>query len=88
MHEFINKDIDVLVLDECTTGLDERLESNSADAEKILEYIIRYANKDKSRIIIIATHQNIDGLKNKLGTEYTFKDLYFEKDGEENIIRQ
>ena len=85
---WLDKDIDVLVLDECTTGLDERLESNSADAEKILEYIIRYANKDKSRIIIIATHQNIDGLKNKLGTEYTFKDLYFEKDGEENIIRQ
>ena len=63
MLYWLNKEIDVLVLDECTSGLDDKAETNSADAERILEYIVRYANSDKKRIVIISTHQNIDGFK-------------------------
>ena len=47
-------------MDECTSGLDDKTETDSADAEKILEYIVRCANSDKKRIVIISTHQNID----------------------------
>lgn len=88
MLYWLNNDIDVLVLDECTSGLDEKTESDSADAEKILEYIIRYANTDKHRIIIISTHQNINGLKNNLSKEFTFKSFIFEKDSNENVINE
>lgn len=59
MLYWLNKEIDVLVLDECTSGLDDKAETNSADAERILEYIVRYANSDKKRIVIISTHQNM-----------------------------
>ena len=88
MLYWLDADIDVLVLDEATSGLDAKVETDNADAEKILEYIVRYANKDKKRIVIISTHQNIDGFINHLCSEYTFKSFSFEKDGDLNVIKE
>lgn len=88
MLYWIDEDIDVVVLDECTSGLDDKSDVDSADAERILEYIVRYCNKDKKRIIIISTHQNIEGFKSKLADEYNFRNLEFKKDGEKNIINE
>ncbi len=88
MLYWLNKEIDVLVLDECTSGLDDKAETNSADAERILEYIVRYANSDKKRIVIISTHQNINGFKSKLANEYTFRNLQFTKEGECNLVKE
>ena len=90
MLYWLDSEIDVLVLDECTSGLDDKAESDSADAERILEYIVRYANSDKKRIVIISTHQNIDGFKLKLACEYSFKSLLFEKSECEkcNVVRE
>ena len=79
---------DVLVLDECTSGLDDKSETDSADAERILEYIVRYANSDKKRIIIISTHQNIDGFKSKLADEFKFRNLQFAKEEEKNLVKE
>ena len=88
MLYWLDDEIDVMVLDECTSGLDDKTESDSADAERILEYIVRYANLDKKRIVIISTHQNIDGFKQKLTNEYTFRNLQFVKDGEYNVVKE
>lgn len=88
MLYWLDDEIDVMVLDECTSGLDDKAESDSADAERILEYIVRYANSDKKRIVIISTHQNIDGFKQKIANEYTFRNLQFVKAGECNLVRE
>lgn len=88
MLYWLDDEIDVMVLDECTSGLDDKSESDSADAERILEYIVRYANSDKKRIVIISTHQNIDGFKAKLASEYTFRNLQFVKDEECNLVEE
>ena len=88
MLYWLNDDIDVLVLDECTSGLDDKSETDSADAERILEYIVRYANSDKKRIIIISTHQNIDGFKCKLANEFKFRNLQFAKEEEKNLVKE
>lgn len=88
MLYWLDDEIDVMVLDECTSGLDDKTETDSADAEKILEYIVRYANSDKKRIVIISTHQNIDGFKKKLADEYVFRNLQFLKVGERNLIKE
>lgn len=88
MLYFLNSDIDVLVLDECTSGLDDISETDSADADRILEYIIRYSNKDKNRIVILATHQNINKLKSRLGKEYCIKNFLFVQKEDFNTIYQ
>lgn len=88
MLYWLDENIDVMVLDECTSGLDDKAESDSADAERILEYIVRYANSNKRRIVIISTHQNIDGFKQNLASEYTFRNLQFSKEGECNLVRE
>lgn len=88
MLYWLNDDIDVLVLDECTSGLDDKSETDSADAERILEYIVRYANSDKKRIIIISTHQNIDGFKCKLANKFKFRNLQFAKEEEKNLVKE
>ena len=88
MLYWLDEDIDVMVLDECTSGLDEKSESNSADAERILEYIVRYSNKDKKRIVIISTHQNIDGFKQNLANDFTFRNLQFAKSGKTNLVKE
>ena len=88
MLYWLDENIDVMVLDECTSGLDDKTESDSADAERILEYVVRYANSDKRRIVIISTHQNIDGFKQNLASEYTFRNLQFSKEGDCNLVRE
>lgn len=88
MLYWLDDEIDVLVLDECTSGLDDKVQGDSADAERILEYVVKYANSDKKRIVVLSTHQNIDGFKSKLSKEYRFKDLVFSKDGDENLISE
>lgn len=86
MLYWLDDTIDVMVLDECTSGLDDKSEGDSADAERILEYIVRYCNKDKQRIIIISTHQNISGFVKALANEYNFRNLHFKKEGERNVV--
>ena len=88
MMYWLDETIDVLVLDECTSGLDDKADNDSADAERILEYIVRYANMDKKRIIIIATHQNIDGFKSKLKSDFVFRSFQFVKDEGYNKIME
>lgn len=88
MLYWMDEQIDVMVLDECTSGLDDKSELDSADAERILEYIVRYANSDKKRIIIIATHQNIDGFKKNLADEFVFSNLRFSKRKGENLVQK
>lgn len=88
MLYWLDDNIDVVVLDECTSGLDVRTTEDSADAERILEYIVRYCNKDKKRIVIISTHQDINGFVKNLANEYTFRSLQFKKEGGKNIVRE
>lgn len=83
---WIDEDIDVVVLDECTSGLDDKVDSDSADAERILEYIVKYCNKDKKRIIIISSHQNLEGFKKKITNP--IRQFHFTKSGECNLITE
>ncbi|MFR2571200.1 MAG: ABC transporter ATP-binding protein [Clostridia bacterium] len=85
---WLDDSIAVIVLDECTSGLDDKNNSDSADAEKILAYIIQYANLDKNRIVIISTHQNIDGVKESLSHQYNFRNFQFIQTKTENIIQE
>lgn len=62
---WLNTDIDIVALDECTSGLDAKTDDDdNADALKILQFIINYCNHDKKRILFLATHQDIDNLCN------------------------
>lgn len=83
---WLDDEIDVVVLDECTSGLDDKSDSDSADAERILEYIVKYCNKDKKRIVIISTHQNLDGFKKKINNP--IRQFHFAKSGECNLITE
>lgn len=83
---WLDDNIDVVVLDECTSGLDDKSENDSADAERILEYIVKYCNKDKERIVIISTHQNLDGFKAKINNP--IRQFHFVKSGECNLITE
>ena len=61
MLYFLDDTIDILALDECTSGLDDTTsEEESANADKVLKFITEYANKDRKRILVIATHQRVD----------------------------
>lgn len=84
---FLDEDIDALILDECTSGLDDD-DSNHIDACDVLEYIIRYSNKDKKRIIIISTHQNIDKFKDNIKNEYKIRNFKFIKENENSYIKE
>lgn len=85
---WMDDEIDVVVCDECTSGLDDKSEEDSADAERILEYIVRYCNRDKTRTVILSTHQKMEGFKEKLKNEYTFRNLHFAKEGEHNLVKE
>lgn len=74
---WLDEDIDVVVLDEATSGLDSHSDSEYADAERTLEYLVNYCNHDKKRIVVIATHQEIDGFKEKMKEKYTLKEYEF-----------
>lgn len=84
---FLDSDIDALILDECTSGLDDD-DSVHIDACDVLEYIVRYSNKDKKRIIIISTHQNIDKFKEDIKNEYKIRNFKFIKENEINYIKE
>lgn len=88
MLYWLDENVDVLVLDEATSGLDDT-QNAGANASEILEYIVRYANLDMKRTIIIATHQNINQFAKKLSDDgFVFRTLNFEKCGETNTVRQ
>ena len=84
---FLDDSIDALVLDECTSGLDDD-DQYHIDACDVLEYIVKYSNKDKERIIIISTHQNIDKFKNDIKDEYKIRNFKFVKEDNINYIRE
>ncbi len=87
MLYWLDENIDVLVLDECTSGLDDVIsEVEGANAQEILEYITTYSNKDKRRIVVISTHQNIDDFISKIETEFNIQKLQFVRKGECNIV--
>jgi len=84
---WLNDNIDVVVLDECTSGLDDMSEENaSSDAQHILEYIVRKCNQDKQRIVVLATHQNLDQFKSKIQNHFNIHNLYFKKQGDCNFV--
>ena len=83
---FLDKDIDALILDECTSGLDD--DSIYIDACDVLKYIVRYSNKDKKRIVIISTHQNIDKFKKDINNEYKVRNFKFIKENKINYIKE
>ena len=84
---FLDDDIDALILDECTSGLDDD-DDMHIDACDVLKYIVRYSNKDKKRIIIISTHQNIDKFKEDVKNEYKIRKFKFIKEDKINYIRE
>ena len=84
---FLNDDIDAVILDEPTSGLDNE-NTKDADAQDVLKYIINYVNKDKKRIVVISTHQNLDNLKNRIKNKYTIKNFEFINDKEKSIIHE
>ena len=89
MLYWLDENIDIVALDECTSGLDEANQNDGADAQEILEYLVRFCNQDKNRIVIISTHQNIDTFKNRLESDgFSFRNFSFEKEGECNRIAE
>lgn len=84
---FLDDNIDSLILDECTSGLDDD-DKNHIDACDVLEYIVKYSNKDKKRIVIISTHQNIDKFKNNIKNEYKIRNFKFIKEDNINYIKE
>ena len=87
MLYWLDVNIDVVILDECTSGVDDKSDVvECADAQRILEYIVRYCNRDKKRIVMISTHQSIEECKSNLGQEFNIKSLFFTKRGEFNYV--
>lgn len=84
---FIDDNIDALILDECTSGLDDD-DKYHIDACDVLKFIVKYSNKDKKRIIIISTHQNIDKFKDDIKNEYKIRNFIFVKENEINCIKE
>lgn len=84
---FLDDNIDAVILDEPTSGLDND-NRNDIDAQNVLEYIINYVNKDKKRIVVISTHQNLDNLKKNIKKDYNIKDFKFINDKEKSIIHE
>lgn len=88
MLYWLDESIDVIVLDECTSGLDVKTPEDFADAERILEYIVRFCNRNRKRIVLISTHQDIDGFIKKLSPEFKFRNLEFCKIDNRNIVHE
>ena len=78
----LSSDIDVICLDEVTSGLDEYASDNtSAGAYEVMSYIIRKCNEDRKRIIFISTHQkSIEAMADR---QLDFKDA-----GTKNYIKE
>lgn len=84
---FIDDNIDALILDECTSGLDDD-DKYHIDACDVLEFIVKYSNKDKKRMVIISTHQNIDKFKENIKNEYKIRNFKFIKKNENSYIKE
>ena len=84
---FLDDNIDALILDECTSGLDDD-DKYHIDACDVLEFIVKYSNKDKKRMIIISTHQNIDKFKEGIKNEYKIRNFKFIKENNINYIKE
>ena len=82
----LNDKIDLVAFDEATSGLDADDTYGEGDAQEVLEYIIRFCNKDRKRIVIIATHQNTDKLVSKIHSEYNVRNFVFRKNGTKNVV--
>ncbi len=80
MLYFVDLSIDIIALDECTSGLDE------VDAERVLGFITEYVSKERERIIIISTHQAINEYVSNVSKKHRVHFLRFERVAEENII--
>ena len=84
---FLDDNIDALILDECTSGLDDD-DKYHIDACDVLEYIVKYSNIDKKRIVIISTHQNIDKFKDDIKNKYEIRNFKFTKEDNINYIKE
>ena len=83
---WLDENVDLVAFDEATSGLDADDTNGEGDAQTILEYIIRYCNKDKKRMVLIATHQDTEKLQNNIKSEYKIKNFVFKKNGARNEI--
>ena len=89
MLYWLDESVDVMVLDECTSGLDDMTsEVDSANAQNILKYIVEYSNRDKKRIVIISTHQNVDDFVESLKDNYKFMNLHFKRAEDVNLVTE
>ena len=89
MLYWMDDEIDVCILDEATSGLDDTEIKEGADASSILEYIVNFANEDKKRTVFISTHQDISSFVNKMKKSgYQILILNFRRENEENIVEQ
>ena len=73
----LDDNVDMLLLDEVTSGLDEKA-NEGMDAQAMLKYCIRFANLERKRIVLLSTHQSYEGCKKDLEEEgYRFKIFEF-----------
>ncbi len=86
MLYWLDDSIDVAVLDEATSGLDDK-NSDGVEASKILEYVVKFINKDKKRTVFISTHQDISQFINRMTQDgYEITILRFKQNDDYNII--
>lgn len=78
---WLDENIDIVCLDECTSGLDEVGDETSANAKDIIRYIVDMCNKDRKRITFISTHQTCV-------QEMFSHELNFQKVGNESYIHE
>ena len=69
LREFLDNSLDA-----------EADDDDNADALKILQFIIAYCNRDKKRILFLATHQDIENLCNHR--------LHFRRTSGKTIIKE
>lgn len=85
---FLDDEVDVVVFDEATSGLDDEKKADGIYADKVLEFLVKYSNSDKKRIVIISTHQNIDEFKNNIKKQHHVKDFYLRRLDKSNVIEE
>ena len=80
---WLDNKIDIVALDECTSGLDQDNGGDilNADAQTILAFIKAYVNNDRPRILLISTHQKVEH-------GFFTHELYFQKVDGKTIVTQ
>lgn len=78
---WLDSSINVVCLDECTSGLDANSSEDveNADAIKIMKFILDWCNRDKKRIVIISSHSDMTSLSNI--------NLFFRKENGKTVIK-